>query len=162
VTRQQEKLILMLHFGTGLADLSTCRRAQNAAVAFPPDFSEVTAIGYNGPAAGEPVESCRGATGNCGCIHAEANVCSKLGWPASRQLLLYTTTMPCEACAGLIINARRFPVVIFRDAYRLPEGHGRLKRAGIEVVQALDLVADSEKASKCLSVLINRVRTISR
>ena len=61
-------------------------------------------------------------------LHAEAN--------ASEGATLYVTASPCAECAKLIIQAG-IKRVVYRDAYRLTDGIDLLKRAGVEVEQAL-------------------------
>jgi deoxycytidylate deaminase len=122
-------------FLDSLAGLSFCKRAQTAAIVLTPDLREVLAIGYNGPPAGRNNESCREVEGACGCIHAEANALVKLHSRAS-DLILLSSTSPCEHCAGLVINSGRIHAVIYLKEYRDRTGLVLLKEA--EVV-TLDL-----------------------
>lgn len=130
------KLVPFLKLMYGLAELSTCRRPDSkvGCVIIQPDFSEVVAIGYNGPAAGEGLMACRGpdAVGGCGCIHAEANAVAKLR-TRDDGLVCLITKSPCEHCAGMLINTRRIDAVIYSNAYRDLNGVDRLRRAGVLV-----------------------------
>lgn len=119
--RFRQKLKVFFGFTEDLASLSTCRRLQVGALIVQPDFSEVLAVGYNGPPAGRSNDSCRSNQGNCGCVHAEANAIAKLA-TRDRDLLMLVTASPCEACAGLIINSGRVAVLIYGEPYRDPTG----------------------------------------
>ena len=127
------KLLVFHELAASLAALSTCRRAQVGAVVVPPELSEVLAIGYNGPARGRPNDSCRGGEGACGCCHSEANAIAKLGSGRS-DLVLVSTTSPCEHCAGLVANCLRVSHVVYDKPYRDPTGLGVLRDAGIVAV----------------------------
>lgn len=119
-----------------LGSCSACRRggANLGCVLVREDFSEVVGIGYNGPAAGESHDTCRGpeAVGSCGCIHAEANAVSKMR-VRGEPLVAIMTMSPCELCAGLLINTRSLIGVIYEREYRDTTGLDRLRRAGIPV-----------------------------
>lgn len=117
----------------GLARLSRCRRLSVGAVVLRPDLSEVLAVGYNGPAAGLPNDSCRGAEGACGCVHAEANALVKLRAGAG-GLVLLTTHSPCEHCAGLVVNSGRVGWVVHGEPYRDRRGLDVLAAAGVVAV----------------------------
>jgi deoxycytidylate deaminase len=71
--RVRDKLRAFWGFTESLASLSRCRRLRVGCVIIRPDFSEVLAVGYNGPPRGVPNDSCRDGAGVCGCIHCEAN-----------------------------------------------------------------------------------------
>lgn len=109
-----------------LAQLSTCKRAKVGCVVVPDDLSMVYSIGYNGPPAGEPNDSCTGEQGRCGCVHAEANAVVKLG-PVTEAVLVCTTA-PCLACAGLIVNCRKIHCVVYGLAYRDESGLELLRK----------------------------------
>ena len=138
MNRSQQKLAAFLDFAKSLAGLSTCRRLQVGCAIVARDLTTVYSIGYNGPAAGEDNDSCSGDTGDCGCVHAEANAVAKLA-TADRDCLLITTTSPCRSCAGLIVNCGRVTAVIYDTQYRDPAGMERLRRAGL-------IVADEREA----------------
>ena len=103
------------------------------AVVVTPELSEVLAIGYNGPARGRPNDSCRGGEGACGCAHSESNAIAKLGSHRS-DLVLVSTTSPCEHCAGLVANCLRISHVVYDKPYRDPTGLTLLRDAGIVAV----------------------------
>ncbi len=134
VPRLVSKLKVFTDLTTSLASLSTCKRPGSnlGCVVIPQDMSEVVAIGYNGPAAGEGPSCCKGqdAVGSCGCIHAEANAVAKMH---TRQtgLVMIATFSPCELCAGLVINTRRVDFFLYHSVYRDRSGLDRLDRAGI-------------------------------
>lgn len=125
-----DKLRVMTDFTVGLAGLSTCRRASVGALVATPSLTEVLAIGYNGPPVGQGNDECRDVVGGCGCVHAEANAIVKLS-TRERDLLMLTTTSPCEACAGLIANCGRIAVVLWNEPYRDQAGQRVLTRASI-------------------------------
>jgi deoxycytidylate deaminase len=131
--RTEQKLLTFVEFAGKLAKLSTCKRKTNGAVVFPPDFSRVLAIGYNGPSVGKNNDACRGpeAVGSCGCAHAEANAVVKL----TERGIMYCTTSPCEACASLIVNSRRIVTVVYAQPYRdADEGIHTLAGGNVETV----------------------------
>ncbi len=68
-------------------------------------------------------------------LHAEANAITKVARSnnSSNGATLYVTSSPCIECAKLIIQAG-IKRVVYSDAYRLSDGIGLLKRAGIELV----------------------------
>jgi deoxycytidylate deaminase len=111
--REARKLATMWHFAEELGGLTTCKRARVGCVVLPLDFSQVAAIGYNGPAAGLPNDSCTGADGSCGCAHAEVNALVKLRWDAGAGLLMLCTKAPCLACASATLNSRRVSAVVW-------------------------------------------------
>ena len=132
--RFNQKRLVFAQFATDLASLSSCKRAQVGAIVFPRDFSEVLAIGYNGPPAGLSNNRCSNIQGQCGCVHAEANAIAKLT-TRDDGLVLLCTTSPCVQCAGLIINSRRIAVVDFIISYRQSAGLDMLNEAGIVTMQ---------------------------
>lgn len=101
-------------------------------------LTEVVAVGYNGPPAGEPNDGCRGGAGSCGCVHAEANALVKL--KVGGDLLLSCSASPCEHCAGLILNSGVVRAVVFGSAYRDQAGADLLARRGVEVVEASEVM----------------------
>lgn len=135
--RLDAKLRVFARFAADLASLSTCRRLRVGCVVATPEFTEVLAVGYNGPPAGLPNDSCRGAEGACGCAHAEANAMVKLR-DRRNGLVLVTTVSPCEACAGLVVNCRSVARVVYLEEYRDPAGLDLLRRAGV-AAEKLDL-----------------------
>jgi len=136
--RYIDKLQVFTELATSLAHLSRCSRKQVGAVVVPADLSNVLAIGYNGPPAGEPNDSCRGDEGSCGCIHSEANALVKLS-ASSKDLILVTTLSPCEHCAGLILNCGKIISVLYGEEYRDVKGLDLLLRRGIQLVNWCEL-----------------------
>jgi deoxycytidylate deaminase len=122
---------MFVKFANQLGDLSTCRRRRIGAIIFPKDFTEVLAIGYNGPASGLDNGSCKDISHRCGCIHAEANAIVKLHTHQT-DLVIYSTVAPCEHCAGLIINTKRISHCIYSMSYSDTEGIDKLKLVGID------------------------------
>lgn len=120
-----------------LAELSTCRRRKVGAVLLDDELTSVLGIGYNGPPCGHPNDGCRpGQEGNCGCVHAEANVLVKrLRPPVDGPLIMVTTSSPCEHCAGLVLNSRQVRFVVYRDEYRDTAPIAKLCEAGVVTVR---------------------------
>lgn len=108
-----------------------------------PDLQEVVSIGYNGPPAGVPNESCRGTEGSCGCAHAEGNAIAKLRG-GGYELVMMTTVLQCEHCAGLVINSQKVKYVIYGQPYRDPAGEALLRASGVLVVRVQDLLGEEK------------------
>jgi deoxycytidylate deaminase len=136
--RTMRKFMAYWTFMGELAALSTCKRAQQAAIVVAPDFSMPLAIGYNGPPVGTPNDSCTGGEGTCGCVHAEANAVARLRTPGG---FMVATTMPCLHCAGLMANSRMVRGLVYDRPYRDDRGHAVLTSAGIHVVRYEDMRA---------------------
>lgn len=110
----EKKLVTFMRMARELSALSTCKRKPCGAMLIAPDFSEVLAVGYNGPPSGHPNSSCPG-TKPCGCMHAEANCLVKARRSSAVGLLLLVTRAPCAYCAGLILNSRAIGRVVFAE-----------------------------------------------
>ena len=94
---------------------STCLRAQVGAIITNADGTSIRSMGYNGNARGLP-DTCDGTVpGQCGCLHAEENALLKA--PYGEDLVMYTTTTPCVACAKRILNST-VRTVVFGEPYR--------------------------------------------
>lgn len=132
MNRSDEKLSVFVRLAADLAQLSRCVRRSVGCVIIPPDFTEVLAIGYNGPPAGVSNDRCRSEQGACGCTHSEANALVKLSTHRS-GLILVTTMAPCEQCAGLILNSKRIAEVVYDEPYRVEDGLTLLAEGGIRV-----------------------------
>lgn len=123
-SRRFEKLMKFVRFCDDLATLSTCKRAQCGAIVFDWGFRGVLSLGYNGQPAKTPNDKCTGQQGSCGCIHAEANALMKTLGTAPHvvgrytQLMLYSTTFPCQHCAGLVVNSGIIQHVFYKIPYR--------------------------------------------
>lgn len=99
------KLVTFMRVAETISTLSTCKRKSCGCLLLTPDFSQVLAVGYNGPAVGEPNDSCTGVKGGCGCLHAEANCLVKPRPRLESDLVMLVTRAPCAHCAGLVLNA---------------------------------------------------------
>lgn len=131
-SRTQLKMESFVAFADSLRGLSTCKAQSCATIVFTPSFSEVLAIGYNGPSRGKENDSCTHPTktqelARCGCVHAEANAVAKL----RSQGIMFTTNMPCPHCAGLIANCGMILGVIWREPYWTMTGLDDLAMAGV-------------------------------
>jgi dCMP deaminase len=91
---------MMMEMAHSVAKRSTCIRRKVGCIVVNEDKTNIVAIGYNGTAKGEPNHCRSSLPGQCKCIHAEENALIK-----GRGTFLYCTTIPCEQCAKLIINA---------------------------------------------------------
>lgn len=157
--RTLRKLEAFDSFLQSLLRLSACRRNQCSAIIFPPDFSAVHAIGYNGPPSGLMNSSCTEEEGRCGCVHAEANALLKLNARPHSLMVdhvddvyvddvyyegfwMMSSTAPCYHCAGLIINSQVITQVIWRQPYRNDRGRDLLHKANIGEVQFDDFVQE--------------------
>lgn len=107
-----DKLNAFVDFTLDLGNLSTCSKRKVGAIILPADFSAVLAIGYNGPAAGQPPESCACLQDGKGCLHAEVNALLKLE-RRQRNLVMIATLMPCLTCAGYIVNSKQIGLFMF-------------------------------------------------
>lgn len=152
MSRQMDKLMCLVKFARDSASLSCCKRAQCGAIVFPADLSGVYEIGHNGPAARLPNDSCRDTEGACGCCHAEANTIAKLDSRRIRHAVMYSTTAPCELCAGLIVNCGAIDLVIYTTPYRNTLGVDLLEAAGIRVVR-LGLSSDEQTEKHVISLI---------
>lgn len=133
-SRSEQKKQCFISLAMNLGALSTCQRAQVGAVIIAEDLTEVLSIGYNGPPAGTPNDSCAAGEGTCGCIHAEANALIKLS--DRRPAILITTTSPCHQCAGLIINRRNITGVIYVNSYRDTTPIHMLRQQNVSVIKS--------------------------
>ena len=110
--RGHTKAAAFMQCARELGALSTCKRKPCGALLVTPDWSEILAIGYNGPPSGLPNDSCPG-TKPCGCLHAEANALVKARRHSAVGLTMVVTRAPCVHCAGLVINSRAVAIVIW-------------------------------------------------
>ena len=113
---------------------STCNKPNGAVIA---REGRIISTGYNGAPAGLPhcldVGCQEGPDGAClRTVHAELNaivMAAKFGISVEGATL-YCTSSPCPVCAKAIINAG-IEKVLYRNEYRLPEGLGLLRTAGV-------------------------------
>jgi len=75
----------------------------------------------------------RGNTIVQNCIHAEANAVVNCTASRDSTKIILATTLPCVACAKLIINMGGVVRVIYKDSYRSADSLEWFKRADIEV-----------------------------
>jgi dCMP deaminase len=126
------------------ARMSTCSRLQVGAVLTDERHEQIW-VGYNGGPRGG-VNACRrsgdDATGNCGCVHAEANAVVKA--PGSIQKVAFLTHSPCGLCAVLLVNAH-VGELHYREEYRDPEGLLILGDAGVRLVHRDGWVMPKER-----------------
>ncbi len=126
--REWYRLETAARLAGSMAALSTCRRLRVGCVVVSPKLQSILAVGYNGPTAGAPNDSCTGVPGACGCVHAEANALVKLG-SGSGELVV--THSPCSHCAGMIVNSGRVTRVTYAERFRDGGGIDVLTRAGV-------------------------------
>lgn len=138
--RYLDKIKCFIQFGNNLAKLSTCKRAQVAAIVFPCDCTDISAIGYNGPVCGQSNNSCSDIVGKCGCAHAEGNAIAKL--TDRRPSIMYCTTTPCIHCANMIINCGTIVGCIIGGLYRNNTGLYALQRR-MTVLDVKGLIDDN-------------------
>ena len=97
---------IYLSLARALAQRSTCSVDPVGAVITTIDFRKVLAIGYRGNASGLPngcdVPNHEG--GACGCLHAEENAVIACDAPRSEPKVVFSSSMPCRACAKRLVN----------------------------------------------------------
>lgn len=132
---EKEEMIMMMAYAA--SSRSTCERARVTgravgAVIVTPDFTNVLAIGYNGPPRNVDTlcTTTPEVSGSCTCVHAEANALIKADY---RPSYLVTTMAPCPACARMIINSA-VQRVYYHQPYRDPAGLDLLNTAGIPTI----------------------------
>ena len=112
---------------------SYCTRRQVGAILVKDRM--IISDGYNGTPSGfENVCEDENGVTKPYVLHAEANAITKVAKShnSSDGATLYITDSPCMECAKLIIQAGIRRVVYARE-YRIVDGVGLLRRAGIEV-----------------------------
>jgi deoxycytidylate deaminase len=138
--RRLDKLLKFMAFCDDIAKLSTCKRAQCGAIVFDWQFERVVSIGYNGPPRSLPNESCTEEPNKCGCVHAEANALLKATTAQyGHGYAMYSTTLPCLHCSGLIINSKIIGVLFWATTYSDQSSVKRMTDAKITVVDTKDL-----------------------
>lgn len=98
---------------------STCKRLRVGCVITSHDFRKVLAVGYNGNATGLPNTCDSDEPGKCGCIHAEENAVINCDSPRHWPKIVFSTTLPCVACAKRIINLGGVTKVYYSEDYRI-------------------------------------------
>ena len=78
-------------------------------------------------------------------LHAEANAITKVARSnnSSCGATLYVTASPCLECSKLIIQSG-ITRVVYNEEYRLSDGLGLLRRAGVEVVHIDRLESETD------------------
>ena len=116
------------------AENSYCQRRKVGAILVKDGM--IISDGFNGTPAGfeNVCEDETGATKPC-VLHAEANAITKVARSnnSSCGATLYVTASPCLECSKLIIQSG-ITRVVYNEEYRLSDGLGLLRRAGVEVV----------------------------
>ncbi|TET89256.1 MAG: cytidine deaminase [Methanomassiliicoccales archaeon] len=125
---------------------ATCTRRQIGSVVVNGD--EIKSTGYNGNPRGLPHCDEIGCIRDeqnipsgermevCTAVHAEQNALLQAG-KGAKGAVLYTTIVPCNTCAKMIINAG-IERVVYLDGYPETMGLDLLQQAGIPV-EKLDL-----------------------
>ena len=124
---------------------STCFRRSIGSVIVNADH-EIVSTGYNGNPRGQKHCSEIGCIREklgipsgekseiCTAVHAEQNALIQAG-KGSRGATLYSTVMPCNTCAKMIVNAG-ITRVVYHDEYPEKMGVELLRELGVEVVRA--------------------------
>lgn len=97
------------------------------------DMQQVLAISYNGPPKQLSNDACKGAQGDCGCVHAELNAIIKVDGRLPNKIM-FITMSPCENCARAIAQAN-ISKVFYCEDYRNTAGLELLKKCHIEVMK---------------------------
>lgn len=121
-----------LRMATIWAENSYCKRRQVGALIVKDKM--IISDGYNGTPSGfENVCEEDGVTKPY-VLHAEANAITKIARSNNNAdgATLYVTDEPCIECSKLIIQAG-IKRVVYARTYRLHDGLGLLRRAGIQV-----------------------------
>lgn len=130
---------ICMHIAIELSKRSTCRIPDRnvGCVIVPPDYSAVSAWGYNGGPSGiddtcdfDPSVS---VGSRCSCAHAEMNAIAKLDPTKHSDLIMYVTLQPCMLCATLIINTKCISEVVYLSEYRDQRPIFILRAAGLNV-----------------------------
>lgn len=125
---------LYLELAINLARRSECGRLKVGCVIASADGRRVFGVGYNGQPA-KSARKCLGpdaAPGTCGCVHAEANAIANAEMRRGDAKVVLVTTMPCAACATLLVNVGGVERVRWDHEYRLSDGAEILREAGID------------------------------
>lgn len=130
---------LWMGIATLAAQRSTCYRGNIGAVIV--HDNNPVAIGYNGPASGEP--HCHGtscakkADGGClRSVHAEVNALARANISIAinhHHCDMFVTSNPCPDCAAAIIASSMIGRVYYQAPYRITQGITELLNAKIQV-----------------------------
>ena len=126
------------------AENSYCQRRKVGAILVKDGM--IISDGFNGTPAGfeNVCEDETGAT-KPSVLHAEANAITKVARSnnSSCGATLYVTASPCLECSKLIIQSG-ITRVVYNEEYRLSDGLGLLRRAGVEVVHIDRLESETD------------------
>lgn len=132
---------MFMGFASLAAQRSTCYRGNIGAV-ITHDNNPI-AIGYNGPAAGEP--PCHGTAcakkvdGGClRSVHAEVNALARVHNPGllgRRSCDMFVTSNPCPFCAIAIVKSDLIGTLFYQSPYRITTGITELLNAEIQVLR---------------------------
>ena len=142
---KQKKLDLRyLRMARIWAENSYCKRRQVGALVVKDKM--IISDGYNGTPSGFENVCEENNVTKPYVLHAEANAITKLARSSnnSEGSTLYVTASPCIECSKLIIQSG-IKRVVYAEKYRLTDGVGLLKRAGV-VVEYMN--PDEEEASQ--------------
>jgi deoxycytidylate deaminase len=128
--RHMRTAFLWAERGTCIRTNSAGQRMQVGAVITSEDMTDIYGIGYNGNAHGLPNKCDTDVPGACGCIHAEENAVIKCGRRPEPKYV-FTTHLPCVACAKRIINLKGVVKVFWAIPYRIETSLEILKQVGI-------------------------------
>lgn len=129
--RAHLKLKTFAAFAKSLGELSTCKKRKVGAILCDDKFTEVIAIGYNGPPVGKPNDSCCDEP-YCGCAHAETN-CLIKPRDSRTDLIMICSLFPCERCATLILNSRAVSQFIYLGQPEHLKGLELLADGGVRI-----------------------------
>ena len=130
---KQKKLDLRyLRMARIWAENSYCKRRQVGALVVKDKM--IISDGYNGTPSGFENICEENNVTKPYVLHAEANAITKLARSSnnSEGSTLYVTASPCIECSKLIIQSG-IKRVVYAEKYRLTDGVGLLKRAGVVV-----------------------------
>jgi dCMP deaminase len=130
---------ICMNIAIELANRSLCKTPNRkvGCVIVPPDYSAVSAWGYNGGPSGID-DTCDfnpdvSVGSRCSCAHAEMNAISKLDSTRRSDLIMYVTLQPCMLCATLIINTKSIAEIVYLNEYRDEKPLFILRTVGIKI-----------------------------
>lgn len=128
-----------LRLAESWAKLSHCNRKQVGAIIVKDEI--IISDGFNGTPAGfdNCCEDENGLT-HWYVLHAEANAILKVAKSTNncKGATLYLTHSPCRDCSKLVLQSG-IKRVVYKEAYKDPEGIDFLRNAGLEMVHINDI-----------------------
>jgi dCMP deaminase len=118
-----------------MAERSTCKRLKVGCVITSHDFRYVYGVGYNGNATGLPNTCDSDEPGRCGCVHAEENAVINCVAPREATKIVFTTDLPCVACAKRLINLGGVSIIYYNRDYRIRTSLEVLNQVNIKIQQ---------------------------